>query len=602
MEKKILLLSLSSLLAFSCGSHLPKDKFKVTFYANNGDVSFSDGNKQLELYTKKNEPLIYVPEVPRYPQDFENEKFFCGWAYDEEGDNKFNINDPITGDVDLYARWEDIPEEMEDNDNDGLYKGIDPNDDDNKYIARLNEAYVPIFDVSMPFEVDYQKMATSNVYDDNLAKLFCITAIDIYIVSYTQLVGESSLYTPRNNWDYDALYRQLGCLNVEHHTLNPDLYNEDKGDTYICELAHHPASIEINGTKEKYEFLYVTNQGTASEDEWCNDFDVGSEDEGYKHCTGDHPDWQYKNHHKGFDVAVNRELDLINEYIGEHIDKTANLVILNSGHSRGAAMANILAAHFNNKLNKTKFDYEDKVTKCLTYTYATPETVIPEGGANENVECPNTFNILNEYIDDEGNKCGDLVPKLPLEKWGFHRYGVDVTLLQNIDNEKWMKFHNADVFEYNAPDCPGLVNSFGDLAGTRDELYKEHKTDDCKFTDESYVTEILRDKSRSDWLEAAKVYNAENTLDFDTEDVLASHTLVGYNRPVTFMKHLAVMIGTLDLAKRAKIAVDGTLCPKYKELEIYFIENALDLLTAHRGSTYYFIVDQVKPGLAKEAK
>ena len=80
-------------------------------------------------------------------------------------------------------------------------------------------------------------------------------------------------------------------------------------------------------------------------------------------------------------------------------------VFLVTGHSRGAAVANILGARLTDEYG------EDNV---FAYTFATPRTVRGEYEVYDNI-----FNIINP---------ADLVTYLPFPQWGFERYGTDITL------------------------------------------------------------------------------------------------------------------------------------------------------------------------------
>ena len=75
--------------------------------------------------------------------------------------------------------------------------------------------------------------------------------------------------------------------------------------------------------------------------------------------------------------------------------------ILITGHSRGAAIANLIGANYEKKANTTTY----------TYTFATPNNT-----AASNVRDYKTiFNIVN---------ADDMIPFMPLSQWGFDKYGV----------------------------------------------------------------------------------------------------------------------------------------------------------------------------------
>lgn len=81
-----------------------------------------------------------------------------------------------------------------------------------------------------------------------------------------------------------------------------------------------------------------------------------------------------------------------------------NQIIIVTGYSRGAAVANLVAKKLNDK------GYFENV---FAYTFATPTTTrMDDEGENANV-----FNVIN---------INDIVPKLPPEYMGFRRFGTDI--------------------------------------------------------------------------------------------------------------------------------------------------------------------------------
>lgn len=90
-------------------------------------------------------------------------------------------------------------------------------------------------------------------------------------------------------------------------------------------------------------------------------------------------------------------------------------LVLVCGHSRGAACANLLALLLNAQIG---------ADNVIAYTFATPNTF---RGEDPGVDCSNIFNLINP---------GDIVTKMPLEGWGYHRLGTDVLLPGEADAEK----------------------------------------------------------------------------------------------------------------------------------------------------------------------
>lgn len=83
-----------------------------------------------------------------------------------------------------------------------------------------------------------------------------------------------------------------------------------------------------------------------------------------------------------------------------------NPIIILSGHSRGAAVANLLAVLLNQVYDSSKI---------FAYTFACPQTL----KTSLNFTDFNIFNFVNT---------SDIVPYLPLSFWGFKRAGKDIFL------------------------------------------------------------------------------------------------------------------------------------------------------------------------------
>lgn len=114
--------------------------------------------------------------------------------------------------------------------------------------------------------------------------------------------------------------------------------------------------------------------------------------------------------HLGFTLAAQEIVADLEERAAQ-LDPGVERTYLFCGHSRGGAVANLLAS------------YADTVSALATaddvraYTFATPNctsSVDAREAAYDNI-----FNVLNP---------ADLVPQLPLASWGYERYGRDVWL------------------------------------------------------------------------------------------------------------------------------------------------------------------------------
>lgn len=115
--------------------------------------------------------------------------------------------------------------------------------------------------------------------------------------------------------------------------------------------------------------------------------------------------------HEGFARARDglvKSLDLYLAALGIPGKADSGVKFLVTGHSRGGAVANLTAAY----LADSKKAAAENI---YAYTFAAPavSAKVPETGYE------NIFNIVNNE---------DLVTRIPLAKWGYARYGTDLTL------------------------------------------------------------------------------------------------------------------------------------------------------------------------------
>ena len=185
---------------------------------------------------------------------------------------------------------------------------------------------------------------------------------------------------------------------------------------------------------KNYTLLAVIPRSALYKQEWVGDFNVGE-----------------SGIHEGFKLARDEILRYLKIYIQEN-NITGNLKIWTAGHSRGAAVANMLGAffagggieYFGDSVSITPED-------VYCYTYATPRTII--AGIDKNIELSvvgyrggkyySNDTIGDEYKYTKGGKLNpqdkiyggirnfispyDFITKLPLESWNYTRYGTDIS-------------------------------------------------------------------------------------------------------------------------------------------------------------------------------
>ena len=366
---------------------------------------------------------------------------------DEIVELKYEYNADRTK-VKVTGKMESNPEVI-----DSDFDGIEDNEDykklDNTFKAKLHGAdHRP---VNVEFKVDYTDFfETNGTYNNDLAILSSLRAADVYDGTYITL-EEGTSGGSDNELDFLEIF---GLSDVESIKLNPNKYSVDKDDISQFVVGHRLVEYK---NEEKEIFILNVRGTNGTIEEWSSNFDVGADTSEYYNATGHHPDWTNKQHHKGFDVASTRILEEFDSYLQRNnLNETEDKVIVVTGHSRGAAIANLLGKHFEDNR-----DY-----KAFTYTFACPNnTVDPKSSSYKTI-----FNIVNT---------DDMIPFLPLKKWGFNRYGTSKQLSVEDYYEDSNPFSNKEgTFEWYVEDdynndggTKRTLDAMGKIADNRAGLY-----------------------------------------------------------------------------------------------------------------------------------
>lgn len=361
------------------------------------------------------------------------------------------------GTVNTY-KYRSSPVEV-DTDYDGITDDVDTAPKNNTFTATMT--YNSSGDTcDIEFNVDYSLLFGDNtVYQKDLSVFSIVYASEMY--SDVSLAMTSGVTGGDGNPDtFGALF---GLQDVEDIKIKAEDYSVDKDD--LTEFAVGHKTVFYKGYEK--EIIVLAVRGTnATNAEWSSNFDVGADTAEYYAAMGEsHPDWVNKGNHKGFDVSMNRVLTKFYDYVERHgLDElTRDKTILITGHSRGAAIANLLGAHFEDSA-----DYES-----FTYTFAAPYCTTDENAADYKT----IFNVANE---------DDLIAYLPLEVWGFKKYGItkSISVVNNYEDEDWFadaegSFEWLTGVDYNGNGgVANALTAFAALATDRDGLYVLDLTDD----------------------------------------------------------------------------------------------------------------------------
>ena len=269
-----------------------------------------------------------------------------------------------------------------------------------RFSSTLNTSYETIdgyeilhSPVSYDFETSWF-FANNKTYNQELAITSSLLATIAYDDNYLSNVGTT--YATSTNAVEDW-FDYHGFTGYDSYDLDYDPVTNPQGyqDQHVSEMFVANKSITQNGVTKN--LVCVVVRGTNDTlDEWQSDFDIGTT-ANYSSVS----EWTNSSHHMGFDITANRLNDKLDDYMQPKGFNSSNTILWITGHSRGAALTNLLAAkRINSGYN------------VFAYAFATPGTTTYTGSTPTKYD--SIFNIIN--LDD-------FVPQLPLHDWGFTRYG-----------------------------------------------------------------------------------------------------------------------------------------------------------------------------------
>ena len=491
-----------------------------------------------------------------------------------------------------------------DGDNDGVIDNNDLSPLSTYFSGTMSDSYFDNYRIS--FRFDYTSFFDNNtIYKKDLAVLGSILAN----LAYIHDDGEKKIHTSISltkgvkvkDKGIEEFYSTFGLDDYEDYRLSK-YYNDDD----ISEMMIGHRNIELDGSKK--EIIVVSVRGTdGTIEEWSSNFDVGADTDDY--WDRDNEYWRNKKNHKGFDVAANRLYDHIIDYVNSNTDKESDKIIYIVGHSRGAAIANILGSKFE----------ENNSYKSFVYTYASPETTTDLFYSDYRT----IFNIVNT---------DDLVPQLPLKKWGFRRYGVTKSAsIRDSYEGDWQK--QFDIFDYNYNgNLNDTIKAMEQIAENREDLYRFSNDDDCIY---KYRIQDINSYDILQEIENRKNKYGERIsrhCQFDSETSRGSTYLCVNQSPAAFMMILADLTAGYYHDKEINpycdlmfdynpdhtgeeglpeygIDLGFYVAPKYSNAKKEFIHSGIDsmlktplggMVNAHMTATYYFLSKDCRNILIEE--
>ena len=264
--------------------------------------------------------------------------------------------------------------------------------------------------LDLQFDTKWITKENNKVYNSRLASFAALLCDDVYFRSKDVAKGTANrviINGNENEYTQTSLLEKLGYTDVRYiESFKQKIYSSDSNDSVTMLMAY-------KNVDDKYDSFVFVLRGCFSAGERLSAFDIGCDNEAYYALTGDHPEWTNKSVLKGLDIAANRAMEFIGDYISEHDSADRKNTAFTTGHSRGASLADIIGAEFE----------DDRSMKSYTYTFNTMAFT-----ADKNAKSYKTiFNIFdsNDYYSDP----------LPFGEEKLYHNGTDISV-KITDNDK----------------------------------------------------------------------------------------------------------------------------------------------------------------------
>ena len=280
--------------------------------------------------------------------------------------------------------------------------------------------------------IDYRDLNTGTVISDhvNHFKSIQVTAGTPFIYDDDLVLEDSSVFSPEiakmtasmaaaaySEGTISSIYSQIG---IDSENIYSDNYSKSSSDL-DCDFVAYSIGHKLitDGEGKNHQLYFLSMRGTPKSTEWISNFRIG-----------------HGGYHVGFYTAAEEIEYKLEEIINSESDeeKAADHVFVLTGHSRGAAVANIIAGRLNQGYVAIGYASRNRV---FGYTYASPavSSLINPGQGESGIE-PGASNIFN-FINP-----ADIVPQVPLDIWGYKRNGIDVLLPKDETDPVYQNFKN----------------------------------------------------------------------------------------------------------------------------------------------------------------
>ncbi|MBQ4128716.1 MAG: hypothetical protein IJD68_02975 [Ruminococcus sp.] len=311
-------------------------------------------------------------------------------------------------------------------------------------------------------------------------------------------LAKASIVLSSSAYKCDSVHKNLEALGFEHKAKFN--YSDDYDENAV--------GIAIASRKiEDTTVVAVVFRGTFAK-EWYSNFDIGKSVNVTKV-------------HEGFSKAnefAHKKLDM---YMANYAVDKDHCKFLITGHSRGAAVANLFAKDLIDTYSKEN---------VYAYTFATPNTTTNETATSDKYS--GIFNFVNPE---------DFIAYIPLESWGFTKYGTTITFftaetdplyeekLQKV-KQKYLEYRKRDFITYNGEEKKNeFLSSANELAPTIKDYYDtKYEIAGLKMSVYEYMTMFAHVLNEENIISNGLIFLGSDDTEFE---VLKNYIMLGMDNP-----------------------------------------------------------------------
>ena len=285
-------------------------------------------------------------------------------------------------------------------------------------VATADRTGAPLFEVSYRSEISALGGANSPVsarvrfddgwffgapttYDNDLARTCAALSAACNSQSRARVAGEGDAVSSLSNLGFEDI--DVSSYEGRSRVVD-ELLNVFQGETDVVAYTIAHRALHDEAGRYAGELVFVGVRGTYGS-EWVSNFNVGS---GGAAGVDDAP-------HAGFARASSEVASSVDAYLARHGLDDGDITFLVSGHSRGGAVANLLAAGLIDRACAGGVAWSADDVRA--YTFASPN--VTGDAARTDARYDAVFNVANP---------ADAVTRVPLASRGMGLYGATVEI------------------------------------------------------------------------------------------------------------------------------------------------------------------------------